>query len=124
MFLPSVDGTWSPPTHEPRRARLPPLNGVEVDLTAIVAIWTIGVIILVPIAGVTLRYGVLPVLAILAELRTRNGSAVDRSALVGRVASLEERLRRLEATPRTEPWRPAESGRQGAFSPDVSRQAG
>ncbi len=60
----------------------------NVDLTALAAIWMGGSVILVPLAGLTARYGIRPLLESVARLRAA-GRGGDAEALEGRFAALE-----------------------------------
>jgi hypothetical protein len=64
---------------------MPDLN---VDLTALAAIWMGGSVILVPLAGLTARYGIRPLLDSVARLRAAGGRG-EAEALEGRFAALE-----------------------------------
>lgn len=63
----------------------------NVDLTALAAIWMGGSVILVPLAGLTARYGIRPLLDSVARLRAA-GHRGDAEALEGRFAALERGL--------------------------------
>jgi hypothetical protein len=60
----------------------------NVDLTALAAIWMGGSVLLVPLAGITARYGIRPLLDSVARLRAA-GARPDTEALEGRFAALE-----------------------------------
>lgn len=68
---------------------MPDLN---VDLTSIAAIWMGGSVLLVPLAGLTARFGIMPLLDSVARLRAagRAGEAPDT-----RLEALERRLAEL-----------------------------
>ncbi|HEV2734068.1 MAG TPA: hypothetical protein VGV85_04480 [Longimicrobiaceae bacterium] len=63
----------------------------NVDLTALAAIWMGGSVILVPLAGITARYGIRPLLDSVARLRAA-GAPGESEALEGRFAALERGL--------------------------------
>lgn len=63
----------------------------NVDLTALAAIWMGGSVILVPLAGLTARYGIRPLLDSVARLRAA-GTRPETEALEGRFAALERGL--------------------------------
>ncbi|MEW5928802.1 MAG: hypothetical protein AB1941_15175 [Gemmatimonadota bacterium] len=63
----------------------------NVDLTALAAIWMGGSVLLVPLAGITARYGIRPLLDSVARLRAA-GARPDTEALEGRFAALERGL--------------------------------
>ena len=72
------------------------MGALNIDLTAIIAIWMGGLLLLVPMIGLTLRFGITPVLGALA--RYRRAAAVEQAATELRVqlAELERRLARVE----------------------------
>ncbi len=76
------------------------MSGMNIDITAITAILMGGLLLLVPLAGATLRYGVAPFFAALAELRAAGSTAGSTSesagALTRRLEAIEERIRDLE----------------------------
>lgn len=63
----------------------------NVDLTALAAIWMGGSVILVPLAGITARYGIRPLLDSVARLRAA-GPRAESEALEGRFAAMERSL--------------------------------
>jgi hypothetical protein len=69
---------------------------MNIDLTAITAILVGGMLLLIPLAGVTLRYGITPLLAALAELRAAGLTGETASAVNQRLAAMEERIADLE----------------------------
>jgi hypothetical protein len=66
----------------------------NVDLTALAAIWMGGSVILVPLAGITARYGIRPLLDSVARLRAA-GARPETEALEGRFEALERGLEDL-----------------------------
>jgi membrane protein implicated in regulation of membrane protease activity len=74
------------------------MPALEIDVTSVFAIWMGGVIILVPLLGLTLRYGVSPFLVVLAGVRGTSGRGGSGDAGVAvRLAQLEARLEAIEA---------------------------
>jgi hypothetical protein len=71
------------------------MEGITIDLTAVAVVWMVGVLLLVPLVGFTLRFGVIPLLATVTELR--RGRTMEDGGLSKRVRELEERLRELES---------------------------
>ena len=74
-------------------------------LIPIIAIVLGGLIFLVPIAGLTLRFALKPALEAYASMRELNGQGQEVRILEQRVALLEERLQGIEsgAIPLPEP---------------------
>ncbi|MQA91993.1 MAG: hypothetical protein GEU90_17515 [Gemmatimonas sp.] len=71
------------------------MGGVTIDLTAVAAIWIGGVLVLIPLTALLLRYGVIPLLEAVTEYRRHRA---DKSGeLDRRMRVLEERLRKLES---------------------------
>jgi hypothetical protein len=75
--------------------------GISVDLTAVAAIWMGGVLLLVPLIGLTLRYAVSPFVTTLAGVRAAAKECTTDTSLRARVAEMEERLAEMEAELRT-----------------------
>jgi hypothetical protein len=71
------------------------MGGVTVDITAVAAIWIGGVLLLVPLLALLLRFGVIPLIGTIAEFR--RGRAEDQDLLKARIDALEDRLRRIES---------------------------
>ncbi|HEV2149539.1 MAG TPA: hypothetical protein VGR37_19215 [Longimicrobiaceae bacterium] len=67
---------------------MPDLN---VDLTSLAAIWMGGSVLLVPLAGLTARYGLRPLVESVARMRAAGGDA----ALEARFAALERRMEEM-----------------------------
>jgi uncharacterized membrane protein len=65
------------------------MNNLEIDLTTIVALWLGAALLLLPLAGLTIRFAILPLLE--AWTRSRRGWRAD-SGTTARLASLEEQL--------------------------------
>jgi hypothetical protein len=63
----------------------------NVDLTALAAIWMGGSVLLVPLAGITARYGIRPLLDSVAGVRA-SGARGDADALESRFAAMERGL--------------------------------
>ena len=61
----------------------------NVDLTALAAIWMGGSVLLVPLAGITARYGIRPLLDSVARMRAAGAARREAEALEGRFAALE-----------------------------------
>lgn len=74
-----------------REARVP---AIEFDFTTVVAIWMVGVIVMVPLLGLMARYGIAPVIEAVGRLRAAGGG-VDGAAMDERFAGLEERVTEL-----------------------------
>jgi hypothetical protein len=64
---------------------------MQLDLTTVAAIWTGGLVLLVPLLGLTLRYGLAPFLESLARARAV-WSAEDPGATAERLRGVEARL--------------------------------
>lgn len=64
----------------------------NVDLTALAAIWMGGSVLLVPLAGITARYGIRPLLDSVARMRAAGVARSETEALEGRFAALERGL--------------------------------
>lgn len=74
------------------------MPAIEFDLTTVVAIWMMGVIVLVPLLVLMARYGIAPVIEAVARMRAAGsaaGGGVDGEAMDGRFARLEERVTEL-----------------------------
>jgi membrane protein implicated in regulation of membrane protease activity len=71
--------------------------GISVDLTAVAAIWMGGVLLLVPLIGLTLRYAVSPFIATIAGVRAAARQATADTSLRLRLEEMEERLAGMEA---------------------------
>ncbi len=71
-----------------------PLN---VDLTLITAIWMGGSVLLVPLAGLTARFGLKPLLESVARVRAAGREAQGGAEAQARFDALEARLAELAA---------------------------
>ncbi len=71
------------------------MQEMNVDLTLITAIWMGGSVLLVPLAGLTARYGLKPLLDSVARMRAADRSAGNEAELDVRFAAVERRLRDL-----------------------------
>lgn len=74
------------------------MQDFNLDLTSIAAIWMSGSVLMVALAGITARFGLVPLLDSVARLRAAGrggGSAPDSrlEALERRLAALEESRR-------------------------------
>jgi len=67
-----------------------------IDYTTLLAIWMVLAVMLVPLVGFTLRFGVTPLVGAIAELRRRGGREGE-AELRRRVKDLEARVAELEA---------------------------
>lgn len=83
------------------------------DLATLAALWICGVLLIVPLSGLWMRYGLRPVLDAVARAR-QAGASRRMAALERRNAVAEARLRQLGAAVRqlqeragreAEPWR-------------------
>jgi hypothetical protein len=72
------------------------VGGMHIDLTAITAILMGGILLLVPLAGVTLRYGVVPLLATIGELRAAGRLGGTGADLRRHLREMEDRIGELE----------------------------
>jgi hypothetical protein len=72
------------------------MPGNTIDFTALLAIWMVAVLMLVPLVGFTLRFGVTPLIGAVAELR-RSGRSAQDPDLGRQVKALEDRISVLEA---------------------------
>lgn len=63
----------------------------NVDLTALAAIWMGGSVLLVPLAGITARYGIRPLLESVARVRAA-GARGHVEVLESRFAAMEQGL--------------------------------
>jgi hypothetical protein len=71
------------------------MDALSIDLTTLVAIWMGGLLILVPLIGMTMRLGLVPLLRAVAELR--RGTA-GNERLEEQIGGLERRLAMVETT--------------------------
>jgi hypothetical protein len=69
------------------------VNGMPIDLTMLFTIWMAGAILLVPLLGLTLRFGVPPFLEAVDRFRTRWGGFGAMHA-EQRIVRLERELER------------------------------
>lgn len=67
------------------------MPGIDVDITTVVAIWMGGLILLVPLAGLTARFALKPVLDAVAGVR-RAGAGVSADEFELRFARFERQL--------------------------------
>ncbi len=73
------------------------MSGIELDVTAILAVWMSGSVLLVMVTAAALRYGVAPVLGAVTEMRARSAGEVGDPESGRRLAEIEARLNRLES---------------------------
>lgn len=74
------------------------MPAIEFDFATVVAIWMVGVIVLVPLLGLMARYGIAPVIEAVARMRAAGPAAcggADGEAMDERLARLEERVMML-----------------------------
>lgn len=72
------------------------MPAIELNLTAVVAIWMGAVIVLVPLIGLMARFGIAPVIDAIARMRAAGRPAGGSSPVVdARFAGLEERMLEL-----------------------------
>jgi membrane protein implicated in regulation of membrane protease activity len=70
---------------------------ISVNLTAVAAIWMGGVLLLVPLIGLTLRYAVSPLIATIAGARAAARERAEEASLGHRLEEMEHRLSGMEA---------------------------
>ena len=70
---------------------------LPIDVTGVVAVFMGTLIILIPIAGVTLRFAIKPIAEAVARVREAEGAKRDMSVLEQRVELLERQLGALES---------------------------
>lgn len=88
---------------------------MDVDITALVAIWMGGLILLVPLAGLTARFALEPVLDAVARVR-RAGAGVSADEFELRFARFERQLDTIaETLARQQNTEDATSRRSTAF---------
>ncbi|MEX2571025.1 MAG: hypothetical protein WD737_06945 [Gemmatimonadota bacterium] len=73
------------------------MGAISIDLTAITAIWMGGVLLLVPLTGLTVRWGFTPFVHALAEYRGASRGQRSEGELRNSVAAVEARLNDLES---------------------------
>ncbi|MEX2584191.1 MAG: hypothetical protein WD766_13010 [Gemmatimonadota bacterium] len=79
------------------------MSGISIDVTVVAGILVGGLLLLVPLAGLTLRYGVIPLISAIGELR-RSWIHQGKVELAERTTALEARVSELEyGTNRDEP---------------------
>jgi hypothetical protein len=81
------------------RTRISPMP--QLDLATVTALWILGVVLIVPLAGLTARWGVAPVLHAVA--RVRRGAPRELEELRGEVRALAAAVDRLAAALEREP---------------------
>lgn len=78
------------------------MEGLHIDITAIAALWIGGMLLLIPIAGVTARFALKPLLESIARIREARSASRSTEEFELRFALVEQRLGRLTDT--VEQW--------------------
>jgi hypothetical protein len=73
----------------------------HLDLANVLALWILGALLIVPLAGLAARWGIAPVLHAVA--RVRRGAPRDQDELRGEVRALADAVDRLAAALEREP---------------------
>ena len=73
------------------------MAGLDVDITTLMAIWMGGLLLLVPLAGLTARYALKPVLDSVAAIR-RAGAGAPMDDFELRFARMERQMATLQTT--------------------------
>ena len=73
----------------------------NLDLASVLALWIVGAVLMVPLAGITARWGLAPVLHAVA--RVRRGAPRELDELRGEVRALAASVDRLAAALEREP---------------------
>lgn len=73
----------------------------QLDLATLIALWILGALLIVPLAGMTARWGIAPVLHAVA--RVRRGAPREVDELRGEVRELAAAVDRLAAALEREP---------------------
>ena len=71
---------------------------LPIDLTAILGIIMGSLVVLIPIAGLTARYALKPIVEAIARMRETQGTTRETALLEKRVALLEQQLQGMEAS--------------------------
>jgi hypothetical protein len=72
------------------------MNVLPIDLTALVAIMMGSLVILIPVAGLTIRFALKPVVDAIARTRELQGSRAVTELLEQRIALLEMQMQNVE----------------------------
>jgi hypothetical protein len=75
-----------------------PMNILPIDLTAIVAIVMGMLAVLIPVAGLTARFALKPIVEAIARMREGQNGQQELSLLQQRVALLEQQVQNVEHT--------------------------
>jgi len=73
----------------------PPM--MPIDLTAIVAVFMGTLIVLIPVAGVTLRFAIKPITEAIAKIKESQGSAQQMKLMQQRMELMEHQLGAMES---------------------------
>jgi hypothetical protein len=72
------------------------MNVLPIDITSIVAIVMGMLVILIPVAGLTARFALKPIVEAIARMREGQGAQQEASLLQQRVALLEQQVQNME----------------------------
>ncbi|MBV9774614.1 MAG: hypothetical protein JO040_11725 [Gemmatimonadetes bacterium] len=72
------------------------MNTFPIDITAIVGIVMGGLCVLIPVAGLTARFALKPIVEALARARELQGQGREAAMLEKRVALLEQQMHNVE----------------------------
>ncbi|CAN5839587.1 MAG: hypothetical protein H0U67_00610 [Gemmatimonadetes bacterium] len=72
------------------------MNVLPIDITAIVAIVMGMLVVLIPVAGLTARFALKPIVEAIARMREGQSDQQERSLLQQRVALLEQQVQNVE----------------------------
>jgi hypothetical protein len=71
-----------------------PVYGISLDLNLVVALWMAGAVLLVPLVGLSVRFGLVPLLDAVTRLRSVRATGETDPQVQERLARLETRLAR------------------------------
>jgi hypothetical protein len=74
------------------------MNIMPIDITAIVAIVMVMLVVLIPVAGLTARFALKPIVEAIARGRAGQADDPETSLLQQRIALLEQQLQSVEAS--------------------------
>lgn len=74
------------------------MYGIGMDLGILVAIWVAGAVLMIPLLGLSARFGLVPLLDAVSRLRHAAHSREVDEETAARVAHLEMRLSQLRET--------------------------
>jgi hypothetical protein len=74
------------------------MNVLPIDLTAVVAVVMGMLVILIPVAGLTARFALKPIVEAIARMRESQNGEQEVSLLQQRIALLEQQLQSVESS--------------------------